>query len=70
MTRIEVASVHQSFRMCADMHNAPMGKKLLLINEGGVLVTGTLNLTNRAHFVEWQHVPKRAQRITPAVDGT
>jgi hypothetical protein len=48
------------FRMRKDMQNAPTGKKLLLINEGGVLVVGTLTNDNRGHFVEWQFVPKRA----------
>lgn len=54
-----VASTDE-FRMRADMHNAPLGKKLLLINEAGVLVTGKLTKENRQHFIEWQYVPKRA----------
>jgi hypothetical protein len=44
------------------MHNAPTGKKLLLINEGGVLVVGTLTNENRKHFVEWYYCPKRAKQ--------
>ena len=56
-----VASTDE-FRMRTDMHNAPMGKKLLLINEGGVLVTGVLSRDTAAHFIEWQYVPKRALR--------
>lgn len=55
-----VASTDE-FHMRLDMHNAPMGKKLLLINEGGVLVTGTLNNDNKGHYIEWQLVPKRAK---------
>lgn len=50
------------FRMRADMENAPTDKKLLLINEGGVLVVGTLTNNNRRHFIEWQFVPKRATK--------
>lgn len=53
-------STTAELRMRSDMRNAPRGKKLLLINEGGVLVTGVLNDTNTDHFVEWQHLPKRA----------
>lgn len=51
-----------SFRMRSDMQNAPTGKKLLLINEAGVLVIGTLTADNRGHFIEWQLVPKRAKK--------
>lgn len=54
-----VASTDE-FRMRKDMQNSPTGKKLLLINEGGVLVVGTLTNDNRRHFIEWQKVPKRA----------
>lgn len=50
------------FRFRDDMHNAPRGKKLLLLNEGGVLVTGVLNSENTEHFIEWQYIPKRAKR--------
>lgn len=57
-----VASTDE-FRMRKDMENAPTGKKLLLINEGGVLVVGTLTNDNRGHFIEWQKVPKRAPRF-------
>ena len=52
-------------RMRSDMHNAPTGKKLLLINEGGVLVVGTLTNENRKHFVEWYYCPKRAKQEPP-----
>jgi len=48
------------FHMREDMQNAPTGKRILLINESGVLVQGTLNAENRGHFVEWQFLPKRA----------
>lgn len=51
-----------ALRMRSDMHNAPMGKKLLLINEGGVLVTGVLTNDNRKFYLEWQFVPKRAKK--------
>jgi hypothetical protein len=54
-----VASTEE-LRMRSDMQNAPIGKKLLLINEGGVLVTGTLTRDIVAHYIEWQKVPKRA----------
>lgn len=50
-----------SFRMRSDIENAPTGKKLLLINEGGVLVVGTLTNDNRQHFIEWQALPARAK---------
>lgn len=56
-----VASTDE-IRMRSDMHNAPTGKKLLLINEGGVLVPGILTADNRSHFIEWQFVPKRAKK--------
>jgi hypothetical protein len=52
-----------NFRMRTDMTNAPTGKKLLLINESGVLVVGTLTNNNRIHFVEWQYVPKRPKKF-------
>lgn len=55
-----VASTDE-FRMRSDMQNAPWGKKLLLINEGGVLITGTLNNENKGHYIEWQYCPKRAK---------
>ncbi len=51
----------ENFRMRGDMENAPRGKKLLLINEGGVLVTGTLTQVNEKHFIEWQFCPKRCK---------
>jgi hypothetical protein len=44
------------------MDKAPVGKKLLLINEGVVLVQGVLTNANRAHFVEWSELPKRASK--------
>lgn len=56
-----VATTHE-FRMRKDMENAPMGKKLLLINEGGVLVTGTLTRDSMKHYLEWQKLPKRAEK--------
>jgi hypothetical protein len=52
------------FRFRDDMHNAPRGKKLLLLNEGGVLVTGVLNSENSEHFIEWQYIPKRAKKVS------
>lgn len=48
------------FRMRSDMHNAPRGKRVLLINESGVLTQGSLNAENMGHFIEWQYIPKRA----------
>lgn len=48
------------FRMRRDMHNAPHGKLLLLINEGGKLTTGQLTRDTLSHFIEWQYCPKRA----------
>lgn len=56
-----VASTDQ-LRMRSDMDKAPTGKKLLLINEGGVLVVGVLTAESRKHFKEWQKVPKRAEK--------
>lgn len=56
-----VASTDE-FRMRTDMENAPLGKKLQLINEGGVAVYGTLTRDTLHHFIEWQYVPKRARR--------
>lgn len=62
MTRNDASPVASTdeFRMRGDMHNAPLGKKLLLINEGGSLVTGTLTKATLSHFIEWQRCPKRA----------
>jgi len=54
-----VASTEE-FRFRRDMHNAPTGKRILLINESGVMVQGAINNTNRNHFIEWQYLPKRA----------
>lgn len=48
------------WRMRKDMENAPIGRKLLLINPGGVLVFGTLTNETRNHFLEWAYLPKRA----------
>lgn len=48
------------FHMRGDMENAPTGKRILLINESGVLVQGTITTENRAHYIEWQYLPKRA----------
>lgn len=42
-----------ALRMRTDMENAPTGKKLLLINEGGVLVPGVLTNDNRKFYLEW-----------------
>lgn len=56
-----VASTDE-FRMRTDMENAPTGKKLQLMNEGGVLVYGTLTNDNRSHYIQWQYVPKRAKK--------
>lgn len=47
--------------MRADMENAPIGVKLLLINLGGVLVPGTITESTRGDFLEWQYVLKRAK---------
>lgn len=52
----------KDYYMRLDMENAPLGKEILLINEGGKLVTGKLTGTNREHFIEWQYAPKRAKR--------
>lgn len=49
-----------AFRMRKDMENAPTGVRLLLINEGGTLVLGTLTSDTRKHYIEWQKYPKRA----------
>lgn len=49
-------------RFRADMHNAPLGKKLLAINPGGVAVFAILTRANLHHFIEWCEVPKRALR--------
>lgn len=45
-----------------DMENAPLGKRILLINPGGCLVQGTLTSDSRQHFIEWQYLPKRARK--------
>lgn len=43
------------------MGKAPTGKKLLLVNEGGVLVFGVLTSENRDHFTQWSELPKKAK---------
>lgn len=55
----EVASTSE-FRFRDDMHNAPMGETIMLINEGGCFCRGVLNEKNKHTFIEWQYVPKRA----------
>ncbi len=54
-----VASTDELY-MRKDMHNAPTGKRIFLINESGVLVQGVLNNENRSHYIEWQYLLKRA----------
>ena len=60
MNQVDRVATTDQMRMRADMENAPLGEKLLLINEGGVLVPGVLTRDTLSHFIEWQRVPKRA----------
>jgi len=52
------------FRFRSDIENAPTGKKLQLINEGGVAVYGVLTNDNRHHYIEWQYCLKRSLKTT------
>lgn len=47
--------------MNPNMSEAPLGKKLLLLNEGGVLVFGTLTNNNRDCFIQWSELPRKAK---------
>lgn len=47
-------------RFRSDMENAPLGKKIQAINEGGVAVYTVLNRETAKHYIEWLEVPKRA----------
>lgn len=51
-----------AYRFRSDMENAPLGKKLQAINEGGVAVYAVLNRENIKHFIEWCEIPKRAPK--------
>lgn len=57
---IKPVATTDELRFRKDMHNAPMGQKVLVINEGGVAVFAKLNKTNLHHFTEWCPLPKRA----------
>ena len=45
------------------MHNAPLGKKLIAINPGGVAVFAVLNKDNLKHYIEWCELPKKAKKV-------
>lgn len=41
------------------MRSAPMGRKIMALNEGGVAVMTVLNNTNVDHFTAWAPLPKK-----------
>lgn len=46
---------------CLDMKSAPLGRKLLALNSGGVAVFAALTSGTLKHFVAWCPLP----RLTP-----
>jgi hypothetical protein len=52
----------QQSEMCSDMSKAPLGRKVIAINPGGVAVFAVLSKDNLKHFIEWAPLPKRAKK--------
>ena len=43
---------------CLDMRAAPLGRKLMALNSGGVAVFASLTPSTLKHFVAWCPLPK------------
>lgn len=45
-----------------DMENAPLGKRLFVLNEGGKIIEEILTNKNKHQYSEWSALPMRASK--------